>query len=89
MHLNNESLCLLIHSIAYSCLHLLVYSSFVKFVKNFARIFDRIMKPQNNGKKQKTKIIFITLVLSADSRGQDETLIEFRYWNSIGGFGQF
>ena len=61
--------------IAYSCLHLLVYSSFLKFVKNFARSYKRIMQPQNNGKKQKTKIIFITLVLSVDSRGQDGTLI--------------
>ena len=89
MHLNDKSLCLLIHSIAYSCLHLLVYSSFVKFVKNFARIFDRIMQPQNIGKKQKIKIIFVALVLSVDSRGQDGTLIEYRYLNSISGFGPF
>ena len=89
MHLNNESLCLLIHSIAYSCLHLLVYGSFVKFGKNFARIFDRIMKPQNIGKKQKTKIIFMALELSVDSCGQDGTLIEFRFLNSKIGFGPF
>ena len=77
MHLNNESLCLLIHFIAYSGLHLLGYSSFVKFGKNFARIFNRIMQPWNKGKIQKTKIIFMALVLSVDSRGQDATLIEF------------
>ena len=79
----------MIQPIAYFCLHLLIYSSLLKFVKNFARIYNRIMQLQNNSKKQKAKIIFMALVLSVDSRGQDETLIEFRYWNSIGGFGPF
>ena len=75
--------------IAYSCLHLLVYSSFLKFVKDFARIYDWIMQPQNNGKKQKTKIIIMALVLSVDSRGQDGTLIEFRHLNSKNGIWPF
>ena len=79
----------MIQPITYSCLQLLVYSSFSKFVKNFARICNRIMQPQNNSKKQKTKIIFMALVLSVDSRGQDGTLIEFRYLNSKSGFWPF
>ena len=47
------------------------------------------MQLQNNGKKQKTKIIFMALVLSVDSRGQDGTLIELGYFNFIRGFGPF
>ena len=79
----------MIQPIPCSCLHLLVYSSYLKFVKNFARIYTRIMQPQNNSKKQKTKIIFMPLVLSVDSRGQDGTLTEFRHLNSKNGFWPF
>ena len=61
----------------------------MKFVKNLAKLFDKIMQPRNNGKKQKTRIIFMALVLSVDSHGQDGTLIEFRFLNSKIGFWPF